>query len=160
MMADAQWQGLDEFTENLKSLQHVMGDALRSAANTGATIIKNEVAARAPEDKGILKAAIYQKHIPEQSGDDRQVYHVSWRKGRKSETDAYYGYWVEYGHWYVPSKPAGVSQKAHRAANRAVFVPAHPFLRPGFEAGKVPALEAMRSKMSENVRKAIAEMST
>nr|DAH83227.1 MAG TPA: tail component [Caudoviricetes sp.] len=158
-MADISLQGFDDLEQTLLSLNAKVGsDALRSAANAGATIIKDEVVIRAPEKSGILKEAIYQKHIPEQSTDRRQVYFVSWRKGKKSTTDAFYGDWVERGHWYVPPRPKGVTYKAHRAANRAIFVPAHPFLRPSFEAKKDVAIDAMRSKLAENVQKAIAEM--
>jgi HK97 gp10 family phage protein len=157
-MANIQWNGLDQVQQNLLQLPGMFADSLRSAANTGATVIKNEVVARAPEDKGILKSAIYQKHIEELSGLDRQVYFVSWRKGKSSELDAFYGKWVEYGHWYVPKKPKGVRAKEHRAANRNVFVSAHPFLRPAFDTQKEAALSAMRSKLAENVRKAIAEI--
>jgi HK97 gp10 family phage protein len=157
-MADFQWNGLEQIQQNLLRLPAVFADSLRSAANTGATVIKNEVIARAPEDKGILKSAIYQKHIEELSGTDRQVYYVSWRKGKSSDLDAFYGKWVEYGHWYVPKKPKGVRTKEHRAANRNVFVAAHPFLRPAFDTQKDAALTAMRSKLAENVRRAIAEV--
>lgn len=159
-MANISLQGFDDLEQVFLVMGEKIGsDALRSAANTGATVIKDEVVIRAPEDSGILKSAIYQKHIPEQSGDDRQVYFISWRKGKKSPTDAFYGDWVERGHWYVPPKPDGITYKAHRAANRAIFVSAKPFLRPGFEAKKYAAIEAMRNKLGENVRKAIDEMS-
>jgi HK97 gp10 family phage protein len=157
-MAKITITGLDEIQANLLKLPAMFGDALRSAANTGATLVKDEVVLRAPEDRGILKSAIYQKHIPELSSTDTQVYYVSWRKGKGSATDAFYGRWVEYGHWFVPPRPKGVSQKAHRAANRAVFIPAHPFLRPAFDATKAAAIDAMRKKLGENVRAAIAEL--
>jgi hypothetical protein len=156
-MAKALWTGLDDIENALLTLPKLMSDDLRSAANTGATIVKNEVVRRAPEDKGILKSAIYQKHIPELSSPDRQVYYVSWRKGKNSATDAYYGVWVEYGHWYVPEKGSGVRWKPHREQNRTVFVPAHPYLRPGFEASKNPAIVAMRETLAINVQKTIAE---
>jgi len=157
-MAKISFDGLGEIQANLLKLPSLFGDALRSAANAGATVVKDEVVTRAPEDRGILKSAIYQKHIPERSAADRQVYYVSWRKGKSSELDAFYGKWVEYGHWFVPPRPAGVSKEAHRAANRAVFIPEHAFLRPAFEATKEAAVDAMRKKLGENVRAAIAEM--
>ena len=155
-MAETGWTGFDDVQANLLKLPGIFSDALRSAANTGATLIKEEVITRAPEHLGILKSAIYQKHIAELSDVERQVYYVSWRKGRKSELDAFYGVWVEYGHWYVPKRPKGISQKAHRAANRTLYVTAHPFLRPAFESKKAAAINAMRDKLGENVRAAIA----
>ena len=122
------------------------------------TLIKEEVIARAPEHLGILKSAIYQKHVAELSNLEKQVYYVSWRKGRQSELDAYYGVWVEYGHWYVPKRPKNKSKKEHRAAHRNKFIPEHPFLRPAFEAKKSAAISAMREKLTENIRAAIAEI--
>lgn len=159
-MASISLEGIGDLEQVFLALGEKIGsDALRSAANTGATVIKDEVVIRAPEKSGILKKAIYQKHIPEESSDDRQAYLISWRKGKKSQTDAFYGDFIERGHWYVPPKPKGITYEVHRAANRAIFVPAHPFLRPGFEAKKEAAIEAMRNKLGENVRKAIDEMS-
>ncbi|MFJ2989956.1 HK97 gp10 family phage protein [Collimonas sp. NPDC087041] len=156
-MAKFEWQGFDSVEANLKKVPQIVGNALRSAANAGATVLKDEVIARAPEFKGVLKSAIYQKHIDELSSSDRQVYIVSWRKG-KSDVDAFYAAWVEYGHWYVPPKLAGVSTKAHRAANRKIWVEKHPFLRPAFSAKRDAALSAMRVKLAANVRAAIAEI--
>lgn len=156
-MAKAEWSGFDDIETNLLKIPKIVGDALRSAANTGATVLKDEVVARAPTLKGILQSAIYQKHIDELSGNDKQVYLVSWRKG-KSDLDAFYGAWVEYGHWYVPPRAKGVSTKAHRAANRKIWVEKHPFLRPAFAAKREEALSAMRDKLAANVRAAIAEI--
>jgi hypothetical protein len=155
-MAKIEVSGADEVAAFFLSLPPKMSDALRSAANTGASVIKEEVIARAPRDKGILADNIYQKHIPEQSGDAIQTYHVSWRKKGKGDIP-YYGAWVEYGHWFVPPKPKGITWKKHRTATKSVFVPAHPFLRPGYEAKKDAALEAMQAKLAENVMQVIGD---
>jgi hypothetical protein len=158
-MAKVGWQGFDDIEANLLKVPEIVGRALRSAANNGATVLKTEVIARAPALRGILKSAIYQKHIEELSGSDKQVYIVSWRKG-KSDVDAFYGAWVEYGHWYVPPTLAGISIRSHRAANRKVWVEKHPFLRPAFGAKKEEALRVMKDKLAANVRAAIAEIYT
>jgi len=154
-MATMQTDGFDEVIRMLEGLPDKVGsDALRSAANAGASIIKAEVIARAPRKKGILADNIYQKHIEEISSETSQTYHVSWRKKGKSEVP-FYGVWVEYGHWYVPPKPDGITWKRHRADAKPVFVAAHPFLRPGYEAKKDAALSAMRDRLKERISEAL-----
>ena len=87
------------------------------------------------------------------------MYVVSWRKGGQDRNkDAFYGFWVEYGHWFVPHKAKGITWKAHRAATQKIFVAANPFLRPGFEAKRYDAVDRMRAKLGENVNKRIAEL--
>ena len=154
----AMWsEGEDALAALFEGLaEEVSSDVLRSAANAGATVIKAEVIARAPRDKGILADNIYQKHIPEASTETSQTYHVSWRKKSRDGESPYYGAWVEYGHWYVPPKPDGITWKRHRVATKALYVPAHPFLRPAYEAKKSEALAAMQAKLKDNV-KAILE---
>ncbi|KAF1043059.1 MAG: hypothetical protein GAK35_02379 [Herbaspirillum frisingense] len=149
----AMWsEGEDELAALFDSLaEDVSGDVLRSAANAGAGVIKAEVIMRAPRVRGVLADNIYQKHIPELSTVTSQTYHVSWRKKSRAGESPYYGAWVEYGHWYVPPKPDGITWKRHRVATKAIYVPAHPFLRPAYEAKKGAALAAMQSKLKENV---------
>ncbi|MFJ9451506.1 HK97-gp10 family putative phage morphogenesis protein [Herbaspirillum sp. NPDC101397] len=158
-MAKSSVTGQDEAIAKLLSLADKLTDPIRSAANTGATVMKEEVIARAPRDKGILQENIYQKHVDELSSDDRHVYYISWRKGRKTSDGAYYGVWVEYGHWYVPPKVKGTTWKAHRANAKAIFVAAHPFIRPAYEAKKEEVLRVMQEKLAENTSKAIKELS-
>lgn len=154
-MARMEVDGFEAVIRMLEGLPDQVGsDALRSAANAGASIIKAEVIARAPRQKGILKDNIYQKHIEELSSQTSQTYHVSWRKQGKDDVP-FYGAWVEYGHWYVPRKPEGITWKKHRADAKPVFVPAHPFLRPGYEAKKDAALTAMRDRLKERVSEAL-----
>lgn len=154
-MATMQVDGFEDVIRMLEDLPEKVGsDALRSAANAGASIIKAEVIARAPRKRGILADNIYQKHIDEISSAISQTYHVSWRKTGKGDVP-FYGVWVEYGHWYVPPKPDGITWKRHRAEAKPIYVAAHPFLRPGYEAKKDAALTAMREKLKERVAEAL-----
>lgn len=154
-MAKMEVDGFDEVIRLLEGLPEKVGsDALRSAANAGASIIKAEVIVRAPLKKGILKGNIYQKHMDEISSVTSQTYHVSWRKVGEGDVP-FYGAMVEYGHWYVPPKPDGVKLKLHREQNRSIKVPAHPFLRPAYEAKKGAALKAMQDRLSERVSEAL-----
>lgn len=101
----------------------------RPAAQAGAEVLYQEVRMRAPVAKkvrrlksgrtilpGALKASIYQAYSQDNSGPDHATYHVSWNYRK-----APHGHLVEFG------------------TSRA---PAHPFLRPSFDAKGAAALQA------------------
>ena len=110
---------------------------------------------------GLLRDAIIRKHLPELSGTYRQTYLVTVRRGKKPakegggivmrggkvvSLDAYYWPWVEFGHWYVPPRPSGITRKAHRQKAReglgAVWVQPHAFLRPALPLAQDEAIKA------------------
>lgn len=74
-------------------------------------------------EAGSLKRAMYQAYSKDNSDVDRATYHVSWNAKK-----APYAYMVENG------------------TSRA---PAHPILRPAFEASRDRAMDAGRAKFSE-----------
>lgn len=117
--------------------------------------------AKAGTEPGRLKDAIIRKHLPELSGTYRQTYLVTVRRGKKpakegggivirggkvASLDAYYWPWVEFGHWYLPPRPSGITRKAHRQKAReglgAVWVQPHSFLRPALPLAQNEAIKA------------------
>lgn len=95
--------------------------AVRPAAQAGAQVLYDEVLLRVPVAKrvkvtkggreilpGALKAAIYQAYSKDNSGTDHATYHVSWN---------------------AKKAPHG-----HLVENGTARAPAHPFLRPSFDA--------------------------
>lgn len=183
-------KGFEQLKAALLQLPTNIGkNVLRGAANTGSKIIKERAVAIAPSlrevdrhkkprIKGLLKAAIYQKQIPELSGDLKQVFAVGVRHGKQQGkykyavqtsaggfalVDAFYWKWIEYGHFYVPPQPKNVvgktrqTQKAHRAqvkaSANAVWVKPQPFLRPAYNEKVAQALQAMTDYISERVGK-------
>lgn len=76
-------------------------------------------------EPGSLKAAIYQVYAKEQSGNGQEVYKVSFNHKK-----APYGFMVEFG------------------TSRA---PAHPFMRPAYDAGKGVAGEAAMNRMTQKM---------
>lgn len=167
--------GLAELSEALKQLPINIGqNVLRGAVYAGAKVIKDGIADRAPVyigddprvQAGVLKNAVYMKQIPELSSEIQQVFYISLRKGKKEQTkgrDAYYWSWVEFGHNFVPRKPKGISIKNHRASAAAsglLHVPAHPFVRPGFEASKGDALKAILSYMEKRIPQEAEKLGT
>lgn len=156
-MAKLEINGEEDILALFDSLVDEVADGvLRAAAAAGAAVIEAEVITRAPRDKGVLANNIYRRYIPEEATETSQTFHVSWRKrSRERGQDPFYGVWVEYGHWYVPPKPKGTTWKRHRATHKAVFVPAHPFLRPAFAAKGQAALEEMKATLIDGVQRVL-----
>jgi HK97 gp10 family phage protein len=71
---------------------------------------------------GQLRDSIYRVHSDDDSNDGLQVYEVSWNHYK-----APHGYWMEFGN------------ARH---------PAHPFIRPAYEAAKQRAVQAGISRMA------------
>ena len=79
-------------------------------------------------EAGTLRDSIYQAQSKDNSGNGKATYHVAWNH-RKCP----YGFMVEYG-----------------TAN----APAHPFLRPAYDAGKPDALIAAKAAMADHMKAA------
>jgi hypothetical protein len=102
----------------IEALDEKVKAAVRPAAQAGADVVYQAVRARAGQTKGgsgRLRAAIYQKFIPESSQPGaKATYYISWRRGgRKNITagglaTAPHGNLIEYGFWqrYVMVKNA------------------------------------------------------
>jgi HK97 gp10 family phage protein len=189
-MADLKYvTGLDALKAALLQLPTNIGrNVLRGAASRGAEVIKAQVIRNAPVLQGIdrhnpprvtglLKAAVYQKQIPEESNDLLQTFYVGVREGKQrgkfkyavktsagmALVDAFYWKWIEFGHFYVPPRPRNattgklVKQSWHRANARAtgaaVWVSEKPFLRPAYFSKSAEALQVMVDYMNERIRK-------
>lgn len=105
----------------LDAIVEASNKAVRPAAQAGAQVLYDEVLMRVPVAAkvktkkggrkilpGALKAAIYQAFSKDNSGTDHATYHVSWNYKK-----APHGHLVEFG---------------------TSTAPAHPFLRPSFDA--------------------------
>jgi HK97 gp10 family phage protein len=129
--------GLDQLAETLK------GPVIASGANTMAYTFQVEAQYQAPVfagqerfvprsksgksggykiTPGQLRDSIYRVHSDDDSNDGLQVYEVSWNHYK-----APHGYWMEFGN------------ARH---------PAHPFIRPAYEAAKQRAVQAGISRMA------------
>ena len=130
--------GLDALTDGALK-------AVRPAAQAGAQVFYEEVLARVPVSRtarktksgrviapGALKASIYQVFSEDNSAPERATYHISWNAKK-----APHGHLVEYG------------------TSRA---PAHPFIRPSFDAKAQAALEASRVRYGENMQAVIGSL--
>lgn len=124
--ASAALEGLDAITAGAQ-------DQVRPAAQAGAQVLYDEVKVRVPVSKktrklksgrtvapGALRDSIYQVYSKDNSQAERATYHVSWNYKK-----APHGHLVEFG------------------TSRS---PAHPFLRPAYDAKVNEALQASREK--------------
>ena len=158
-MIEIKVDGLAELRHAMRQLpDNIARTVLRGAVNAGAGEIAKEVSARAPEDTGTLKRAIYRKHIRELSGDLRQTFFVGVRSGKKYQAvkkgkrtvnmDAWYWRFIEFGHFTRRVK--GDLIKAMKTEG-VRWIPARPFLRPGFEAATSRAIEAVRAYLAKRI---------
>lgn len=159
-------KGLAEFQKALEEMPaNIAKNVLRGAVAAGAKVIQAAAVELAPvyegddprPSPGRIKNAIYVKQIPELSNQLLQTYFVGVRRGKKQQIkivkgkltnlDAYYWTWVEFGHWYVPRKPAGLTQEANRkfarVSSAAIWVEPRPFMKPAFALARDKAIEAM-----------------
>ena len=110
----------------IEAMEQRMRDALRPAAFAGAKVYHAEVMLRVPRRTGLLASTVYMAHSADNSADGvKETYHISWNKKK-----APHGHFVEYG------------------TSRA---PAHPFLRPAYEAAKTRAHEAVMQTLRESM---------
>lgn len=132
-------EGLKELQEKLRALgPKVARNALRSAVNAGAQVVRKEVQARAPIDTGTLRRAIYIKQIRELSNEFQQTFYIGVRRGKKyqkKKMDAWYAMMVEFGTSKMPAKP---------------------YIRPAFESKKVEAAARIKEKLMERIEKMAA----
>lgn len=103
----------------------VQGDVIISGAAAAAREFYDEARERVPVQTGKLRDAIYRTLSRDNTTPGRAVYHVSWNKRK-----APHGHLVEFG------------------TSRA---PAHPFLRPAYEAAKYDAAAAAIVRMKERL---------
>lgn len=149
--------GLDRIAEEARQ-------NLRAVTQAGAEVLYQEVKLRAPvaaearvlssktgrmSKPGTLKNSIYQVFSQDNSNASRATYHVSWNASK-----APHGHLVEYG--YVRTRvviktPDGRYITTKQKLAQPVPVPAHPFLRPAFDAKNAAALQAAREEFKRRM---------
>ena len=117
---------VDDIVRRVQAIEQRLKDAIRPAALAGARVYYSEVMPRVPRRTGLLASSVYIAHSDDNSTDGvKETYHVSWNKKK-----APHGHLLEYG------------------TSRA---PAHPFLRPAYEAAKTRAHEAVMQSLRESM---------
>lgn len=170
--------GLQELNRALGNLaSNVQRQYLRGAVAAGARVFKDAAVRNVPVRSGKLRRAIYSKWITEASGDSRQTFLVSVRRGKRfqsqtkvnrrgksvttKDTDAYYWTWVEFGHVATGPKGGLKGGSRRRAAAREKlksaghFVPPRPFLRPAFSSNVNAAIDAVRIELARRIAEGV-----
>lgn len=142
-------EGLKELQRALHELpREVEGPPIYSALRTAANVMKKDAQSKVPVDTGLLRKRIVVARSKIDNGK-RGLYGVYMRvkplkvaRLKKAGTynlkdDPFYWKFVEFG----TSK-----------------MPAHPFLRPAFEANKTKAVEIIRERLKLTIEKAAAKV--
>ncbi|MCU1248688.1 MAG: phage protein gp10 family [Edaphobacter sp.] len=154
-------KGLSE----LDAIFEEMGDpkrintAARAAVRNGAKIVQAAIEERAPERPDLpsstalpVGALANDIEIHVRTGANGMPYATI---GPGKET-SHVARWVEYGHRLVRggrSKLNKLTGKTSGPGSEVGIVPAHPFIRPGFEASEAPAREAMMTTLIDEATK-------
>lgn len=171
--------GLQELNRNLARLaDDVQRKYLRGAVAAGARLIRDAAIKNVPIRSGTLRRALYSKWIQEASGNNRQTFLVSVRRGKQFQaktrtskkgritktksSDAYYWTWIEFGHVATgPTRIAGGALRRERSRQKLKsagrFVPPRPFLRPAFESNKTAAIEAVRVELAKRIAEGLGK---
>lgn len=130
---------LSALEKQLDNIETAVGDAIRPAAQAGAQVFYDEVRTRAPRSEkmhftkgkkksyapGNLQRAIYQAY-DDTSPKGTASYGISWNKDK-----AFYGRFVEFG---------------------TKRMPAHPFLRPSYDAVNQRAIKAVNDRLEQELK--------
>ena len=132
--------GMKELAAKLQSFGPKLArNGLRAAVSAGAEVIRKDVQARAPEDTGVLRRAVYKKQIREESNNTKQTFYLGVRSGKKyqkKKQDAFYWRFLEFGTKHIAARP---------------------FVRSAFESKKNEAVERMKEKLAERIKKIAGE---
>ncbi len=159
MADEVRVEGLEELRDTLlKRLPEALqGKALQGALAKAARPIVATAKSLAPTKSGRLKHAIYSAR-DKSSTKTRESRIIGVRRGRKfqkTDRDAYYWKFIEFGHAAIKTKRAkGLgSEKSGFFGKEVHAVPPKPFMRPAFEQNKLKALEITRAELSGQIDK-------
>jgi len=167
--------GLDQLIQELQDLAPALREhVLKGACATACSVLRKEAIRRAPQytgdvaqghpPPGTLKKAIYQTRMVNKCDATHEVWAVNVKRGSRTiskgknagqktnDRDAFYALWVEFGHYAsAPHAMTKTAKAAGRALGVAKFIPAHPFMRPAFEAAKGSAMTAMQQYIADHL---------
>lgn len=138
----------------------VQGKALQKSLTAGTRLTVAAAKMKAPVKTGRMRKAIYatRDRASSRPGFEARVVAVKrGKKAQKSNRDAFYWKFVEFGH-RTGTKKTGYLRKSDRSsggyAGGTGFVAARPFMRPAFDSTKAAALDAIRDGLKKQVEAA------
>lgn len=149
--------GLEGIRSALNSIvpKHFQGAVLQKALTAAAKPIIADAKARAPVLTGTLKGDIF-SFKEKGSSPTHEIRAISVRTGKrasKKQGDAFYWVWIEYGHGEITTttfKSLGTPAKGFFGKTVKAY-PAHPFMRPAYEAQKQAALQVFQEAMAKEI---------
>lgn len=160
-METVQVLGLKELNNALQQLsQHFQTTVLQHTLLIGAKFIVADAISRVPKRTGTLAKAIFSYKDKRGSTTTFESRFIGVRTGartKKGRDDAYYWKWIEFGHGEITIK---AGEKSLGVPGTGFFgktvkaYPAHPFLRPAFEAQKYVAQRAIVAQLAEELEAA------
>jgi HK97 gp10 family phage protein len=171
MAEEIRVEGLEELRQFLnKTLpENLRGKALQATLAKAARPIVNTAKQLAPAKSGRLRRAIY-SFRDRDSKRDYEARLISVRTGKRyqrTNRDAYYWKWVEFGRGEIVAKgakllkvPTGTytdirtrQQRDFILVKKVRAIPARPFLRPAFQANKMRALDIIKGDIRNQIEK-------
>lgn len=143
--------GLSNLTKTLESL----GDDLRDrdmayATKKSADLIRDRAKVLAPVDSGKLRRNIVSRKDKDTLHDSEYLVGVRSVGKSGNPNNAFYGYFVEYGHDARPPMTRK-SLRKHRAGQSHHEIPPQPFLEQAWEQQRQVALNEFRDRISRRV---------
>ena len=140
-------EGDEELIRKLKAMSKgFRAKALLHAVTQGGEIVEREAKARAPVRRGgkggTLRRSITTVKL--KSTSKLAKVGVSWRKGRASRTDAFYGIMLE----------KGTRSRRRKDGARTGTGPARPFLIPAFESKREQVAREIKVQLTRLIRRA------
>lgn len=142
MRIEARITGMADLTAALKSLPKEIasknGGPLRRALRSAARTVQLKAQAMAPKRSGRLtRAIVIQLDRNPQNVTERMVVRPRAGRSRNDEKGAWYWHFVEFG---------------------TVNMPAHPFIRPAFDAVKDEALGEFKRHLTQGIFRAVRKV--
>lgn len=130
----------------------------RSMSVAGGKVIRDEAKLRVGQKTGKLRDAIYLAYQDAYSTPTKVLYRISWNRQK-----APHGHLIEFGHWrknrIFRDLDGEIRGKKKRLTNPR-WVPAHPFLRPAFEASRNQLFQVMCQRGRERLQEIASDMHT
>lgn len=163
MSAEVEVKGLRELRAALVKIipAEMQGKVLQKALAAGTRVTVKQAKANVPVKTGRLKKAIYAIRDKESKPtfESRVISVKRGKKAQKSNRDAFYWKFVEFGH-RTGARKGEYLRKTTRTSGGVEskgVVDARPFMRPAFDSTKSRALEAITVEMRKQLDKAAAK---
>ncbi|WEL95526.1 capsid and scaffold [Xanthomonas phage vB_XooS_NR08] len=116
----------------LETVAEHSSDVVRTMTYESAVAVRESAKAFVNDETGKLRNNLYVAYSPEESVEGVQTYAVSWRKKA-----APHGHLLEFGHWQTHAAYKGKDGEWYSSKVALVnpkWIPAKPFLRPGYDS--------------------------